>query len=191
MGMHGVGPQRCQVKLTDLLAHIPRNKLDRGLHFRNHPLSFVDPIQAALTETFVLSHAANRVHLCVDICRNELAVSPHAALSIDKVVGLADGTDALRDLLSRRAEALVLEARRVRFLCELLQACGGLWGATRPPFFSCVARALKLPLSLLKPLLRLGGRLCRRPLLGGHGAGDRFDQLMLHIEDVRRVVAPR
>src|SRR5438874_12423848 len=118
----------------------------------------------------VLSHAANRVHLCVAICRNELAVSPHASLSIDKVVGLADGTDALSDLLSLRAEALVFEARRLRFLCELLQACGGLWGATRPPFFSCVAGALKLPLSLLTPLLRLGGCLRSRPLLGRHGA---------------------
>src|SRR6266498_3683803 len=134
MGMHGVGPQRCQVKLTDLLAHIPRNKRDRGLHLRNHPLSFVDPIQAALTETFVLSHAAHRVHLCVDICRNALAVSPHAALSIDTVGGLADGTDALSDLLSLRAEALVLETRRLRFLCELLQACGGFGGATWAAF---------------------------------------------------------
>ena len=80
MGMHGVGPQRCQVKLTDLLSHLTRNKLDRGLHFRNHPFGFVDPLQAGLTETFVLRHAANRVHLCVDICRNELAVAPHAAL---------------------------------------------------------------------------------------------------------------
>src|SRR6266567_34598 len=113
MGRHGVGPQRCQGKLTDLLSHIPRNKRDRGLHFRNHPLSFVDPIQAALTETFVLSPAANRVHLCVDICRNALAVSPHAALSIATVVGLADGTDALSDLLALRAEALVLETRRL------------------------------------------------------------------------------
>ena len=34
----------------------------------------------ALTETFVLRHAANGVNLCVDICRNELAVSTHAAL---------------------------------------------------------------------------------------------------------------
>jgi hypothetical protein len=63
-----------------------------------------------------------------------------------------------------------LLARRLPFLCELLQACGGLWGATRTPFFRRVARALKLPLSLLEPLLRLGGRLCSCPLLGGHGA---------------------
>ena len=41
-------------------------------------------------------------------------------------------TDALGDLLSLRADALVLLARRLRFLFELLQACGGLWGATWP-----------------------------------------------------------
>src|SRR5207237_10279729 len=105
----------------------------------------------------------------------------------DTVVGLADGTDALSDLFSLRAEALVLEARRLRFLFELLQAGGGLWGATRTPFFRCVARALKLPLSLRKPLLRLGGRLCCRPLLGGPGAGACLYQLMRRLDDVRRV----
>jgi hypothetical protein len=41
---------------------------------------------------------------------------------------------------------------------------------------------------LRKLLLRLGGHLRCRPLLGGHGAADRFDQLMLHMEEVRRVV---
>jgi hypothetical protein len=43
-------------------------------------------------------------------------------------------------------------------------------------------------LHLLKLRLRLGGRLARYPLLGGHGAGDRLDQLLLHMEYIRRVV---
>jgi hypothetical protein len=189
--MHGVGPQRWQIKLTDLLSHIPRNKCDRGLPFRNHSLGFVDPIQAGLTETFVLRHASDRVHLCVDICRNELTVATHAALSIDHGVDLADGTDALRDLLSRRAEALMLEARRLHFLGEMLQACGSFWRATWATLLRCVADALHVPLSLLTPLLRLGGRLCSRPLLGGHGAGDGFDQFMLPMEEVWRVVRPK
>ena len=136
----------------------------------------------------MLRNGANGIHLRLDICRNELAVSTHAALYIDKVVGMADGTDALGDLLALRADALKLLARRLRFLCELLQACGGLWGAARAALFRRVARALQLLLSLLKPLLRLGGRLRSRPLLGGHGAGDRFDQFMLHMEEVRRVM---
>ena len=156
MGMHGVGPQRCQVKLTDLLSHIPRNKFDRGLHFRHHSLGFVDPIQAGLTETFVLRHAADRVHLCVDSCRHELTVATHAALSIDHVGDLTDGTDALRDLLSLRAEALVLEARRLHFLGEMLQACGSFWRATWATLLRCVVYALHVPLSLLKPASIMG-----------------------------------
>jgi hypothetical protein len=80
---------------------------------------------------------------------------------------LADGPDARRDLRSLRAEALVLEARRLRFLCELLQACGSFWGATWAALLRGVAHAPQWPLSLLNPLLRLGGRLCSRPLLGG------------------------
>src|SRR5262245_31248556 len=170
MGMHGVGPQRCQVKLTDLLSHIPRNKFDRGLHFRNHSLGFVDPIQAGLTETFVLRHPADRVHLCVDICRNELTVATHAALSIDHVGDLADGTDARRDLLSLRAEALVLEARRLHFLGEMLQACGSFWRTTWTTLLRCVAYALHVPLSLRKPLVRLGGRLADRKFKRPFGA---------------------
>ena len=51
-----------------------------------------------------------------------------------------------------------------------------------------VSRLLQLPLPLHKSLVRLAGRLGRRPLLGGHGTADGFDQLMLHMEDVRRVM---
>jgi hypothetical protein len=80
MGMHSVGHRRRQVELTDLLSHIPRNKLDRSLHFRHNSLGFVDAVQACLTEAFVLSNGANGIYLRLDICRNELAVSPHAAL---------------------------------------------------------------------------------------------------------------
>ena len=63
MGVQGVGHRRGQVELPDLLAHIPRHKLDGGLHFRHHPLGFLDALQACLTETFVLRHAANGVNL--------------------------------------------------------------------------------------------------------------------------------
>src|SRR4029450_6543544 len=170
MGMHSVGHRRRQPQLTDLLPHIPRNKLDGGLHFRNYPLGLRNPLQARLTETFVLRHAANGVNLCADICRNEPTVSTHAALHIDKVIDVADRPDALRDLLSLRAEALELLARRLCFLGDLLQAWGGLWGTPRPPLSRRVTRLLKLPLHVLKPLVRLAGRLRSRPLLGGHGA---------------------
>ena len=124
MRVQSVGHRRGQVELPDLLVHIPRHKLDGGLHFWNDPLGFVDALQAGLTETFVLRHAANGVKLPLDICRNEPTVSPHAALSIDKVVGLAEPTDTLGDLLSLGADALELLACRLCVLFELLQACG-------------------------------------------------------------------
>src|SRR6266849_4930017 len=127
MGMQSVGHRRGQVELTDLLLHITRNKLDGGLHFRNHPLSFFDPLQAGLTETLMLGNTANGVHLCLDICRNEPTVSPHASLHINKVIDLADRTDALGDLLSLGTDALELLARDLRVLGELLLACGDLW----------------------------------------------------------------
>jgi len=38
-------------------------------------------------------------------------------------------------------------------LFGLLQACGGLWRATRTPIFRFAIRALTLPLHLLKGLL--------------------------------------
>jgi hypothetical protein len=62
------------------LPHIPRDELDCGLHFRHHPLGFIDPLQAGLTEPFVPGNAANRINASLDISGNELAVSTHAAL---------------------------------------------------------------------------------------------------------------
>jgi len=100
MRMQDVGHRRGQVDLPHLLVHIPRHKLDGGLHFWNYPLGFVDALQAGLTETFVLRYAANHFNLLLDIGRNEPTVSPHASLYIDEVVGLADPRDALGDLLS-------------------------------------------------------------------------------------------
>jgi hypothetical protein len=191
MGRPGGGPQRCHVKLTDLRSHIARNTCDRGLPFRNPSLGFGDPIHAGLTETCVLRHAAARVHLCVDICHNALTVATHAALSIDHVGALADGPDALRDLLALRAEALGLEGRRLSCLCERLQACGSLWRATWAALVRWAADALPVPVSWLKPLWRLGARLGSRPLLGGHGAGDRFDQCRRPMEEVGEWCAPR
>lgn len=97
----------------------------------------------------------------MDISRNALAVSTHTTLSIDKVVRLADGADALGHRLSLRADALTLLVCRLRFRGDLLQACGGLWEAARSPLCRRVACALKLPLSLLKSFLSRGGRLCK------------------------------
>src|SRR5918911_4580545 len=146
MRVQGVGHRWGQGELPDLLPHIPRHKLDRGLHFRHHALGFVDPIQAGLRETFVLRTTTNAANLCADIGRNEPTISAHAALQIDHVVDLAARTDALGDLLALRADALELLARLLRFLCELLQPCGCSWGATWAALVRRVARPLQLPL---------------------------------------------
>jgi hypothetical protein len=133
MGRHGVGHRRRQVALTDLLAPIPRHKRDRGLHLRNAPLGFVEPVHACLPEAFGLSHGAHGGHLRWDICRHALAGAPHAALHIDKVVGRTDATHALGDLRALGADALPCLARRVRFPCELRQAGGGVGGGRLGP----------------------------------------------------------
>ena len=90
--------------------HIPRDELDGGLHFGHHALGFLETLQAGLAELFLLGNGADRVDVALDIPGNELAVATHAALQVDKVVGVADGADALGDLLALPGEALVLVA---------------------------------------------------------------------------------
>src|SRR5215475_3848556 len=108
MGMHGVGRGLCQVQLTHLLPHIARDERDGGLHFGHHALGFRDPLQARRAEAFLVSNGANRVDVLLDIPRNELAVATHTTLQVHKVVGVADGAHALRNLLALPGEPLVL-----------------------------------------------------------------------------------
>ncbi len=122
LGVHRGGDRRCQGKPAGLLSHISRNTLDRGLHFRHHPLSCVDPVHAGLPEPCVLSHAAHRLNVRLDIGRHELAVTPHASFSINKVGGMAHGADALSTRPALRAEALQLLARCLRVLRDRLEA---------------------------------------------------------------------
>ena len=92
-------------------------------------------------------------------------------------------TDALGDLLSLGAEALELLARRLRVLCELLQACGGLWGATRTPFLQ--ARRPRPAVALVPCSSRSCASvaaLAAARCLVAMGPADSFDQFMLHME---------
>ena len=107
MGVHGVGRGRRQVQLTYLLAHIPRDELNGGLHFGHHALGFLDPLHACLAEVFLLGNGADRVDVALDIPGNEFPIATHAARQVDKVVGVADGTDTLGDRLTLLGEALV------------------------------------------------------------------------------------
>src|SRR4029453_16852348 len=108
MRVHGVGLRLCQGKLTHLLSDVTRDKLDRRLHFGKHALGFLHALQTRLAEPFVLGNGAHRVNRLLDISRNELPIATHTSLPIDKVVSMADSADTLSDLLSLRAEALVL-----------------------------------------------------------------------------------
>jgi len=108
-GMHREGGGLCQTQLIDLLSHITGDKLDGGLHFRHDPLGFFNSFQATLAESFVLSQGANLIDVALDIGGNELAVSAHAVLKIDKVVGMTNTSDTHVDLLALLRETLVLK----------------------------------------------------------------------------------
>src|SRR6266849_4109004 len=51
-GVDGEGDRRRHVELSDLLSDITRDELDGRLHFRHHPLGFLDAFHAALAEPF-------------------------------------------------------------------------------------------------------------------------------------------
>ena len=142
--MHGEGDRRRQIELSDLLTHITGDELDGRLHFRHHPLGFVDAFQAALAESFLLGNGANLLDVPLDIRGDELAVSAHPALEIDKVVVVANATDARLDLFTLLSETLVLTTGRFERLLGLLQAHGFLWGAAWTALFGLVTRALRV-----------------------------------------------
>jgi hypothetical protein len=93
--MHGVGRRLCQVQLADLTPHIARDEFDGGLHFGDNPLGFRETSHARLAELFLLGNRADRIDVLLDIARNQLAVAPDTSLQVDKVIGVANGADAL------------------------------------------------------------------------------------------------
>src|SRR5215510_13600537 len=95
LGVHDEGDGRRQVELSDLLSDITRDKRDGRLHFRHHPLGFLDAFQAALAESFVLGNGTNLRDVLLDISGNKLAVATHPALQIDKMVVVPDAPAAI------------------------------------------------------------------------------------------------
>src|SRR6476659_3921980 len=129
--MHGEGCRRCQVPLIDLLPYITRDELDGRLHFWQDAIGFLNALHAALAEPFVLGDHTNLLDVRVDISVNELAVATYPAVEIDKMVAVADATDALGDVLTLLSEALMLTTGRFECLLGLLQAHGFFWGVAR------------------------------------------------------------
>ncbi len=191
LGVHGEGRWRHQAQLTDLLPHIPRDERNRGSHFGCHPFGFLDPIQTPLAEVFLLSDGANLIHLRLDVVDNELAVSTHTALEVDKVIRMANRADALGHLLSLLGQALVFTAGRVEFLLGLLQTHGLRRGAARTALLRIVTGRLAMRLHLIEPLLRLGRHLVGGPLFGGQWSRNGLAQFMLYMEQVGRVMRPK
>src|SRR5262249_12162849 len=176
--------------LPHLLPHIPRDEFDGRLHFGHDPLSFGDPLQARRAELFLLGNGADRGEVLLDITGDELAVATHAALQVHKVVGVANGTNALGDLLTLPGETLVLVARGFHALRYLFQPWNRLWRAA----WTTLGRlAIGVVAALVHPLERLFSLrhgLGRSSLFDGQRRCDRFAQLMLHMEEVRRVMRP-
>jgi hypothetical protein len=95
-------------------------------------------------------------------------MATHAARQVDKVGGVADGTDTLGDRLTRLGEALVFIASGCDGLRHLLQAHCRLWRTT---WTTLCRRTVSRVEVLVHPLQRLFGglqRLCGSPLFGGH-----------------------
>ena len=161
LGVHGEGGGRRQVELIDLLPHITRDERDGRLHFRHDTLGFLDALQAALAEPFVLGNSTNLLDVRLDIRGNELAVSTHTALKIDKMVGMADGADALGDLLALLGEALMLTTGRFERLLRLAPDSRAAFGGRPGPRFSGSSPVVcRWRLHLLELLLRFGWRPC-------------------------------
>src|SRR5215216_946474 len=185
LGVHREGGRRRQVELINLLTDITRDELDSRLHFRHHPLGFLEAFHTALAQSFVLGNDANLLDVPLDISGNESAVSAHPALQIDKMVVVAHATDARLDLFTLLSEARVLATGHFERVLGLLQAHGFLWAMARTALFGLVTYALRGALQPFELLSGFGDGLARGPLFGGHGTGDRFDELGLPMEQVR------
>src|ERR1043166_3986352 len=142
LGVHGKGDGRRQVELSDLLTDITRDERDGRLHFRHHPLGFLDALQAALAQSFVLGKGANLLDVLLDISGNEVAVAAPPALQIDTMVVVADAPETRLDLCTLLRETLVLTTGRCEHLLGVLQAHGCLWGASWTVLFGLITHAL-------------------------------------------------
>jgi len=156
--------------------------------FGDHALGFLETIYAGLAEVLSLGNGADRIDVALDITGNELAVSTYPALEVDKVVGVADSTDALGDLLTLSHEALVLWRAASTSCWACSQLAATFAGRPGPRFPGSAVGGVVV---LAYPLERLLG-LWRPPAcLTARGADNRLAEFMLHMEEVRRVMTPR
>jgi hypothetical protein len=136
----------------------------------------------------MLGHGANLLDVPLDIGGDQLAMAAPPALKIDTVVGVAKATDARPALGPLLSETRVLTTGRCEGLLGVLSAQGVLWGAPWTALCGLVTCVLRVGLPPFELLPGCGDGLVGRPLFGGHGTRDRFDQLGLHMEQVGGVV---
>jgi hypothetical protein len=150
------------------------DKCNGRLHCGPHPLNLVDAIEAALAAVFVLGDGANRLDVRADIGGDALAVSTYPAFQVDKMIGVADGFDALFDLLPLLGQSHGLTAGRCKGLLRVFKAHGRFWRMAWAAPCKLISWTLKACLSLIKFLLGFGERLGRGSLFGGQRCANGF-----------------
>jgi len=137
-----------QIELFDLLPTSPETNSIVACIFGTTRSAFSMRGEAMLAEPFVLG----RARVCLMCSWRSAAMSwpfrrtPRS--SIDTMVVVADGTDAIGDLLAWLGQALVCTTGCFERLCGLLQAHGRLWGAAWTALFGLVVRAVQMRLDL-------------------------------------------
>ena len=188
LSVHGAGGRRRSIALRDLLPPITRPTRASRWHFRHDTLGFLAALQAALAEPCMLGKGAHLLDVPWDISGNALAVAAHPALEIDNMVVVAEATHARLDLCTVLSETRGLTAGRCERWLGVLQAHGVFWEGARTTLCGLVTCTLWVGLPPFELLPGCGDSLVGRPLFGGHGTGDCFDQLVLPMAQVGGVV---
>jgi hypothetical protein len=120
----------------------------------------------------------------LDISGNEFAIAAYSALESDKVVVVANAPETRFDLCPLLTATRVRTPGHCERLLGVFQAQGFLWAMARTTLCRRVPCAVWSGLQPFELLPGFGDSLVGRPLFGGHGPGDRFDELVLHREQV-------
>src|SRR5207237_1728100 len=166
LGVHGKGDRRRQVELSDLLPDITGDERNSRLHFRHHPLGFLDAFSATLAEAFVLGNGTNLLDMFLNIRGDEWAIAAYPAFKIDKVIVVADASDVRLDLCPLLRKTRVLTTGRCKCVLSLFQAYRFLWRATRSTLCGFLTRASRVALQPFALLFGLRDSLVSGPFFG-------------------------
>jgi hypothetical protein len=91
------------------------------MHFGNHAFCFTDSLQARVAEGFLLGNGAEGVDLLLNVAGHQLPIAMDTPLQVNEVVRMADGPNALCDLLALLRQALADLVSSLDHWCGLLQ----------------------------------------------------------------------